>query len=462
MEASHKLKNVILIIVDSLRQDHVSFYNGGRPVFEGVKACETPNIDRFAKKSIVFTNMYPCGLPTIPVRTEILTGKFSLPHRPWKPLQPYPEDILVSEILGEYGFTCGLISDTYHLFKPSMNFHRGFHEFRWIRGQEYDAYFSSPPKRSIDKYVNANYPEYWRKLVAKYLANTDDFKSEEDYFAMKVVREALGWLKRNRSYEKIFLWIDMFDPHEPWDPPQKFDKYTNPDYNGSRLILPMGGYARNWASKEEITYIRGLYAGEVSFVDHCLGILFEGLEEMGYINDSIIILTADHGHPLADHGKFLKGGDRLYNELLKIPFIIYYPNCKHRVIDALAQFPDVMPTILEMISLENEAKHMNGKSFHRLLIGESIEHRDAIIVGYHEAEDRCVRNKVWSYIHRPENQPDELYHLLNDPKEAMNLIDDRKDVAMKLHSSFGSCFYRSLTKILKGIQGRYELEHVEL
>ncbi|MEM2913463.1 MAG: sulfatase [Candidatus Bathyarchaeia archaeon] len=457
-----KIKNVIILVIDSLRQDHLSFYNGGKPVFEDVKACETPNLDRFAKKSIVFTNMHPSGLPTIPVRTEILTGRFSLPHRPWKPLQPYPEDISASEILGEHGFTCGLISDTYHLFKPDMNFHRGFHEFRWIRGQEYDAYFSSPTKRDVSRYVNLNYNEQWRKLVAKCLANTDYFKSEEDYFAMKVVRETLDWLKRNRAHDRKFLWMDMFDPHEPWDPPPRFDEYTNPNYEGSRLILPMGGYAENWATYEEITYIRGLYAGEVSFVDYCLGILFEGLDDLGYMSDSIIILTADHGHPLADHGKFLKGTDRLYNELLKVPFMIYYPDCKHRVMDALAQFPDILPTILDVIGLENETKHMNGRSFRRILVDESNEHRDVIIAGYHEGEDRCVRDKTWSYILRPEGLPDELYNLIEDPKELRNLIDERKDMAMKLYMSFGRCFYRKPARIIKGIQGQYELEHVKI
>ncbi|RLE90641.1 MAG: sulfatase, partial [Thermoprotei archaeon] len=80
------VKNLILIIIDSLRQDHVSFYNKGRPVFDGVPACCTPNLDAFAKRSIVFTNAYPCGLPTIPVRTELWTGQYTLPYRPWRPL----------------------------------------------------------------------------------------------------------------------------------------------------------------------------------------------------------------------------------------------------------------------------------------------------------------------------------------------------------------------------------------
>ena len=457
-----EIRNFILIVLDSLRQDHVSSYNKGKPVFEGVRACETPNIDRFARRCVVFTNVYPCGLPTIPVRTELLTGKFTLPHRPWRPLLPYPLDITAAEILARHGFVNGLVTDTYHLFKPDMNFHRAFHAYRWIRGQEYDAYTSSPPRRRVEDYVNENYPEKWRRLVARFLANTDDFESEEDYFPARVVGEAVEWLEKNRVHERIFLWFDSFDPHEPWDPPPRFDTYTDPGYEGPRLILPMGGYARDWATEEEIRYIRGLYAGEVSFVDHCLGELFKRLEELGYFDDSLIILTSDHGHPLADHGKFLKGADRMYSELLKVPFMVYYPDCEHRVVDALIQFPDVLPTALEMLGLENEAKTMEGRSFASILEGEAEEHRKYVIMGYHEGEDRCVRTKEWSYIHRPEGEPDELYNLIEDPRETVNLIDEEKEVAIKLASAFGRYFYRSAVKEVKGVQGRYELSYVEL
>ena len=452
-----EIKNFILIVVDSLRQDHVSFYNKGEPIFEGIKPCETPNIDRFARKSVVFTNAYPCGLPTIPVRTELVTGQFTLPHRPWRPLLPSPLDITVAEILAREGFINGFITDTYHFFKPDMNFHRGFHSFRWIRGQEYDAYVSSPPQRNVEDYVNEKYPEEWRRLVAKYLANTDHFEKEEDYFPARVVLEAINWLEENRVYDRVFLWIDCFDPHEPWDPPPRFDTYTDPDYTGPRLILPMGGYASNWASEEEIKYIRGLYAGEVSFVDHWLGVLFKRLKELDYFNDSLIILTADHGHPLADHGKFLKGPDRMYSELLKIPFMVYYPGCEHKVVDALIQFPDVLPTVLEFLGLENNAETMQGRSFTGVLTGEIEEHRKAVIIGYHEGEDRCIRTREWSYIHRPEGQPDELYNLIKDPREEVNLIDDRKDVALKMASMFGKYFYRTSLKVVKGLQGRYEI-----
>ena len=451
--------NLIVIMLDSLRQDHVSFYNRGKPVFEGVEACKTPNIDRFAEDCVVFENAYPCGLPTIPVRTELMTGQYTLPYRPWRPLEN--EDITVAEILRREGYVCGLIADTYHLFRPAMNFHRGFHSFIWIRGQEYDAYMPPPPlKKRVEDYVNENYTDRWRELVARFLANTEDFEREEDWFPAKVVREAIKWLRRARKarYKRIFLWIDSFDPHEPWDPPPRFDSYTDPSYKGPRLILPMGGQASEWATPEEVRYIRGLYAGEVSFVDHWLGFLFKELEDLGYYDDSVIVLLADHGHPLADHGKFLKGTDRLYNELLKVPFMIRLPGGEGaRRTDAIVQFPDLLPTILDLLGLRRETLSMHGRSFLPVLLGETDEHREYAISGYHEAVDRCIRDKKWSLIQRPEGQPDELYNLQEDPRETHNLIDEYPEEAKRLAGVFGGYFRKVEQRIVKGVQGKYEV-----
>ncbi|RKY76457.1 sulfatase, partial [candidate division KSB1 bacterium] len=74
-------QNLIFIMLDSFRQDHVSIYNHGEVVFTGIPPCQTPNIDKFAKECIIFENVYPCGLPTMPVRYELMTGQFSLPFR---------------------------------------------------------------------------------------------------------------------------------------------------------------------------------------------------------------------------------------------------------------------------------------------------------------------------------------------------------------------------------------------
>ena len=147
--------NLVVVCLDSFRQDHVSYYRGDAPVFDAVPPCRTPNIDLFAHQCVVFDNAYPCGLPTIPVRYELMTGQFGLPYRGWEPLTPYDKPI--AEILRAEGYVCGLVADTYHYFRPyqrtaSMNYHRGFHSYQWVRGQEYDAYASHPPKRCVDDY----------------------------------------------------------------------------------------------------------------------------------------------------------------------------------------------------------------------------------------------------------------------------------------------------------------------
>lgn len=449
--------NLICIVLDSFRQDHVGFYSQGRPAFAGIAPCHTPHLDAFARQCVVFDNAYPEALPTIPVRTQLFTGQCTLPFRPWQALAR--EDRSSAQILRAEGYVCGLISDCYHYRAPGMNFHQGFHAYRWVRGQEYDPWTSHPPRRAVDLYVNEHYDALWRGRVSQFLANTDEFAREEDWFPARVVDEAIAWLQRNRGHRRLFAWIDSFDPHEPWDPPARFDTYTDPAYRGPRLIMPMGGLADRWATPAEVQHIRGLYAGEAAFVDHCLGRLFQALEELGYYEDSAILLMADHGHPLGDHGKFLKGGDRLYNELLRVPFMVRLPGGQGaRRTPAMVQFPDVLPTLLDLAGLGNDTASMHGRSFAPVLRHQTDEHRPLVISGYHEAVDRCTRDRTWSYVQRPAGEPDELYHLEEDPQERRNLIDQHPEEALRLARAFGSYFRRGAAlPAVKGIQGKYEL-----
>jgi arylsulfatase A-like enzyme len=450
--------NLIVLMLDSFRQDHVGVYHEDRAPFDGVPPCRTPNLDAFARSCVVFGNAYPEGLPTIPVRTALMTGQQTLPFRPWQPLTA--QDVSVAELLGREGYVSGIVSDCYHYRAPGMNFHRGFHAYRWVRGQEYDPYESGPTRRNLDDYVNEHYSDVWRNRVAQFLANTDDFQREEDWFPAKVVDEAVHWLERNRSHKRKFLWIDSFEPHEPWDPPARFDVYRDPSYRGKRLIMPMGGKYDTWATEAAARDIQGLYAGEAAFVDHCLGRLFEALETLGYLDDSIVVITADHGHPLGDHGKFLKGADRMYSELLKVPFMVRLPGGEHggRRTGALVQFQDMLPTVLDLMGLGSNTEAMHGRSFRRVLTGEADDFRQTMIVGYHEGLDRCVRDRRWSLVLRPRGEPDELYDLAEDPRERRNLIDERSDEAVRLAKAYGSYFARQgRAGALKGIQGTYEV-----
>lgn len=447
--------NVIVLVIDSLRQDHVGVYHRGQGRFDGVPAPRTPNLDAFARECVVFTNAYPESLPTIPARYVLMTGQRALPFRPWAPLGPH--DLTIAQLLRGEGYVCGLVSDCYHYRAPGMNYHQGFHAYRWVRGQEYDPWESGPTRRDISRYVNAQYPEEWRQRVAQFLANTDRFEREEDRFPAVVIDEAVEWLERNRSHGNVFLWVDSFDPHEPWDPPARFDVYTEPAYRGSRLILPMGGPMEAWATPDEVRHVRGLYAGEVAFVDHCLGRFFEALRDLKYLDDSLVVVLADHGHPLGDHGKFLKGADRMYSELLRVPFLVRLPGSRTgRQAEALIQFQDLLPTIFELAGVGGEPGFTHGRSFAPVLRGETDDHRDAIITGYYEGVDRCVRTRRWSYIERPVGEPDELYDLRADPHETRNLAADHPDEARRLAQLFG-LEYRPRRRRGRGVQGKYEL-----
>ncbi|MDX1600764.1 MAG: sulfatase [Anaerolineales bacterium] len=442
--------NLIVLCIDSLRQDHVSFYNPDSPV-------ETTNIDRVAARSAAFDNVYPEALPTIPIRTALMTGQRTLTSRPWKPLNR--DDHTIVDLLAEYGYRSALIADTYHYFKPGYNFHRGFDVWRWIRGQEYDPFRSAALKRyKLEDHINENYPPDWPPLVEASLKNLEPLREPEEYFAPQVIHEAMDWLEANKDRDQLFLWMDCFDPHEPWWPPEKFNNFTDPDYRGKQYLLPPGGQAANYFDQAEIEHIRGLYAGEVAMVDHYLGELFDAMERWGLFENSVVLFLADHGHPLADHGKFLKGPDRMYSELLKVPAFIHFPGGEWGGTrsDALGLFHDLPVTLLDALGLGNNAEAFQGHSLLPLVRGERDSIRESIITGFHEGIDRCIRDRRWSYIRRPPGQKDELYDLKEDPRETNNLISDRPEVAERLASQHGLIYETG--RAAHGVMGEYETE----
>ena len=450
--------NVVVIMLDSLRPDHVHCY--------GNEWIKTPSIDGLARDGAVFENAYPEGLPTIPVRTALMTGQYTLPFRPWRPL--LDADMTLPEILSAYGYTTALITDTYHLFKPGMNFHRAFSQWVWIRGQEGDAYKTCPPKYDPEQFMK---PEmkgtHVERLLIQYLRNISDREREEDYFVAKVIREAVKWLEENAGSQPLFLWVDCFDPHEPWDPPPEFERlYTDPNYRGKKIIHPKYGRS-DWLTEEELKYIRGLYAGEVAFVDKWVGVLLNKLKELELYDDSLIVLLSDHGVPIGEHGWVLKHPHTLWSELVRMTLIVKLPGNEHAGtrVKGLVETCDVPATILDVLGLDREARYMHGTSFLPLIRGESERLKDYVIIGYHESLHRCVRTEEWSFVFRPEGR-DELYNLIKDPEERVNLIDECKDVARELASKLARCSYlraaRRAEELRRMLQVKYEMSELPL
>jgi len=470
--------NIILIVSDTFRRDFLGCY--------GNEWIRTPNLDRLARDSVVFDRAYAASFATVPHRKDLVAGRYTFTYTDWSPLSP--NEVVVADQLREAGYVTMLIADTPHMLKDGYHFDRGFDGWIWIRGQENDRYSTDP----ID-YKFPCKPEKLRspdRTVKQYLRNISHRRYESDYFVAQTMIEAAKWLERNRKHEKFFLYVDTFDPHEPWDPPKWYVELYDPGYEGEEVIYPVYGPC-NYLTQEELKHVRALYAGEVTMVDRWIGFLLERIKELGLWDNTAIIFTSDHGFYFGEHGLIGKsiitptaqGLAPLYDEVAHVPLIIHAPGIKPGRCEALVQPPDLMPTILDLAGAKIP-ETVQGKSLLPLLEGESPVWRDfavtspSIIHGPIAGQRISVITKEWFFIYcgqvddalrelpsdrktrivdgferllkiigeKPKN---ELYYLPKDPRQLNNIYDENIDVAIEIH--------RKLVKFLELIGTKEEI-----
>ena len=321
--------NVILVILDSLRKDHVGIY--------GNDDIRTPSLNALAKESLRFTRAYPESIPTLCARRAIHTGLRTWPFRNWHPpegedfmpagWQQIPEEqTTISEILEEQSFNTVLLSDTHHMFKASMNFQRGFMVFDWIRGQERDGYrpVMGVSQEKVDQMTVPGNSQSMEDKVRQYLANTKDRKSEEDWFAPRVFSMASDFLRTADKGQPFFLVVDCFDPHEPWDPPDRYVSLYDDGYDGPEPTVPEYSDA-GWIDDRELERMRALYAGEVTMTDRWFGRFIDTLDSSDFAKETLLVVLSDHGVALGEHDATGKPFWALYPELTDIPFMIRHP-----------------------------------------------------------------------------------------------------------------------------------------
>ncbi len=454
--------NIILIVADTFRKDHLGCY--------GNRWISTPNLDRLAGESAVFDQAYAASFPTVPNRMDLMTGRFSFVHYEWQPL-PENETVL-AEVLGQAGYTTMFIADTPHTLEDGYNFDRGFSGWKWIRGQEAERYMTDP--------IEVELPCAPHKLrnpeaVKKYLRNVSLRQSESDYFVAQTMTEAAKWLERNYKQEKFFLYVDTFDPHEPWDPPQWYVDRYDPDYKGEKIIYPVYGPA-DYLTKEELKHMRALYAAEVTLVDRWVGMLLGRIEDLGLSNSTAVIFTTDHGYYLGEHnltGKSIitpqfHGYAPLYEEVSHIPLLIRLPhtNRKGSRYSTFVQPPDLTATIVDLARIEIP-ETFQGKSLLPILKNEKPFFRDfavtspSLIHGTAGAARPTITDGEYSLIYAGSPSTgsktggttravdgisrelkllsaagNELYHLRSDPRQEHNVFSEQRDVANRLHSKF--------------------------
>ncbi|MGQ9730675.1 MAG: sulfatase family protein [Candidatus Zipacnadales bacterium] len=426
--------NLITIIADTFRFDHLGCYGSGR--------AKTPNLDRLASEGVVFEQVYADGLPTIPMRRVFYTGNSILPDAQWRPL--LPNDITVAQILKQHGFTTALIADCYHLFKPNLNFHEGFDAWEWIRGQESDKWRSGPreavdPKRHIpEHHWNDDYLERARQ----YMMNMLDRQSEEDYIVARSCRAAMRWLEQNRTNQPFMLWLELFDPHEPWDAPPHFRDMYYDAYPLEGYFFGYGVRAQD-VREEDYPVLRALYAAEVTFVDQWIGHLLECIDDLGLRDDTIIIFTTDHGTHLGEQGCIQKTPGLLNSLVAKLPFIVRHPDTRFagQRVHALVSGLDLAPTALELLGVTDHPP-MDGRNFWPLVTGEIELLRDHVLVGF--GGFCAVRTKDWHYFRRwrgeQQGKGPALYDLNADPQETVNVVADQAAVVEEMERLLGKVF----------------------
>jgi len=427
--------NLIWICSDTFRNDHLGCLHRRR--------ISTPNLDRMASDGVLFREAYAEGLPTGPERIVHMTGKLTLPFRGWEPLAA--QDTTLAEHLKGQGYRTALFSDNYHMFKPGYNFHRGFDEWRWIRGQERDPYVSANKGEDPWLYL----PERTRQVpserkhgrgedfvssLRQYLRNVADRGEDESaYFPAKTTRQAMRWLEENGDVDRFLLWVELFDPHEPWDPPEKYYRmYHDPAYDGPKIIGPWfhSTLAEDY-TPEELRDVKALYAGEVSLVDHWVGELYGKVLSLGLGSDTTIVFTSDHGTMLGERGCVTKSPglkNTLSQFISNVPLIIRHPDGpKGLELDALVWSPDFMPTCCEILGV-NPPAEVHGHSFWGLVEGREKRGRGYVISGWRGRGYHYLVDHEWRFVSNGGKAPDELYRKSEDPEELNDVADLHPEV----------------------------------
>ena len=440
--------NVLVIVSDTFRRDHLGTY--------GNQEIRTPNLDAFARTSVVFEEHRVSSFPTMPARADILTGTFAYTFMGWEPLPAHLPTL--PGLLSEAGYLTMGVVDTPYFIRGGFGYDRGFDDFIWVRGQGDDT---RPRERS-------DYRSTWRE--------------ESDRLVARTVTEAEKWLERHHK-EPFFLYVDTWDPHEPWDAPEYYTEQYLPGYDGRQLYPTYAKWEEAGLTREEVELAHATYCGEVTMVDFWIGRLLAKLDALRLRENTIVFFLSDHGFYFGEHGYFGKAEwindnyasisedavvpewltgswlltvapSPLYGELTRVPLIARIPGIEPGRRRAMTTAPDVAPTILELVGLESPPT-AQGWHFADVIRGTREEHRPFVISSwplyfaegeFTSAVDGRTRRiasympitaatKERSLILGGPAQLPELYDLTEDPHEQVNVWESRVEEGSMLAQS---------------------------
>lgn len=391
--------NVVIISIDSLRRDHLSCY--------GYHRNTTPNINWLAQNGVIFKNAFSNSAWTAPGHMSLLTGR--LPSNHGLIYNPDPgcirDDIFtLGSILQNEGYlTRGFHGAGY--LREKFGFHRGFHQYT-TRGNNFE-----------DNII-----------------------------------QCLKWLEKAKKF-RFMLFLHGFNCHSPFNPPPEFDVYFR-EYKGNYSVKKLYQEFKLPANQDDIEHIIAKYDATILGADFVLGKIFNKLKELKILTRTIVVIVSDHGDGLGEHESF-GHLTQLYNEVISIPMIIYgagiFPAGKQ--IDELVSLIDIAPTITDALQVKREYQ-FDGQSLLPLINGQSFVDRvvfaETAITQKSIAERkktgfpkrylfpilRCMVTKKWKLIIDNNDKPFELYNMIDDKGEEVNLVETHSEVAERLLKQF--------------------------
>ncbi len=385
---------VILISIDALRASNLGCYGYNRDT--------TPNIDEMAKDSVLFSNAIVQQPWTLSSHMSMLTSVYPLVHGVDFNSSLSPKIPTLPEVLKKQGFRTAGFATCLAQMKGEFGFERGFDTYE----------------------VN-----YWN---AKELNN-----------------RVLSWLENNRE-APFFLFLHYYDVHSdterlPYDSPELYmTRFAEPreHYLEGEETPKASQYLKHLHKnrielpREEINYLKALYDGGVAFTDAQIGKLFEKLHQLNLYDNSLIILTADHGEEFQEHGGMLHY--QIYDEVTRVPLLIKFPRGKKQLrgltISSIVQSIDIMPTVLDYLGLAPGPKCQQGSSLMTMIRHGNDQH-PAYVFGWDELRGMgyyAIQEGEWKLHFCPDTDTVKLYNMVRDLTERNDVIDEYPETAQEL------------------------------
>lgn len=424
----------IILMFDSLQKSMLSAYGNNEVI--------TPNFMRLKQHSVMFDQCYVGSMPCMPARRDLQCGRLNFLHRSWGPMEPW--DNSSPELLKKHGIYSHMITDHKHYWRDGgSNYHTKFHSYEFVRGQEGDAWKGDIKRENVVSSLGE--PPTMEKYKAtsrnQDVVNRKYMKSEEDHPMYRTVQGGLEFIDTNHLEDDFFLQIECFDPHEPFFVPQKYlDMYgMNEEFNGwpPYYFDNLDGSLSN--------KIKIYYKALITMCDAYVGKVLDKMDEYNLWEDTMFILTTDHGLLLGEHAWWGKNIMPMYNEIANIPFFLYDPVTKkqNEVCHEVIQNIDVAATLLDFYQIE-KPEEMLGTSILPMLKGE--HGRGYAFFGYHGSNIN-ISDGRYVYMRSPIHKEVEAFEYTLMPAHMSSPFSVSELSTLELHPAFDFTKGLSMLKI---------------